>query len=100
MNFYELDDLDILENKTRLYALNMIEELLGKDKDFQEYWHFRMDVAALVLNNLPACYVVNDMEHLPLFDKMSEAEIKDVILESAKLVRQNPHHMIKRKKDD
>ena len=98
MNFYELDDLEILENKTREVALNLVCEMLGQDDDFKNYWHFRMDVAAIVLNNLPPCYTVSDMEKLPLFDKVSIDEIRDIIKDAAKVVRERPHHIVKKKK--
>lgn len=85
----------ILKNVMEVIVEQRLEEMLPS-LNCCDCEQCRMDIMALVLNRLPARYVVTQkgelMSRLDSYERQNAADLTKAIVEAAKIVADNPNH--------
>ena len=85
-----------LKNYMEIVVRETVDKLLASRKDICDCDHCRMDITAIVLNRMPARYIVTDKGRIMV--KLKETEVQfqvDILREIVRalgIVQKNPRH--------
>jgi competence protein ComFB len=92
MDIYDQQDIEVLQNRTVDHALPIIERMMKQRKDVCTCRDCRRDIAAIVLNKLPARYIICEQHAGQLRDFPSEEEVSSIVEEAFQTIKRHPHH--------